>query len=285
MQRLRIRHTTEYRFGGIVRLGAHRLLLRPREGADLRIESSRLAIEPAHRVTWHRDVFDNAVATVEFSEVAARLVITSEIVVQHFVEEPLDFVVEESAVSYPFIYAAEDRLILAPFQRPVYADAAPDVRRWLDTLGVGEERVETYALLDRLNRGIHGDFKYAAREQPGVQSPAETLASRTGSCRDFATLFIEACRHIGLASRFVSGYLHQRASTPAPGATHAWAEVYLPGPGWKGFDPTTGEVAGSDNIAVAVSRHPQEVPPVAGSFVGLPNQAPALFVDVQVDSI
>lgn len=285
MRRLEILHRTYYNFSKSVRLGPHRLLLRPREGADLRIESSGLVIEPAHRVTWHRDVFDNAVATVEFSAPAARLAITSEIVVQHFVEEPLDFVVEEAAVSYPFLYAAEDRLILAPFQRPVYAEAAADVRRWLDALDVGEERVETYALLDRLNRGIHRDFAYAAREQPGVQSPAETLASRTGSCRDFATLFIEACRNIGLASRFVSGYLNQRAAIPVPGATHAWAEVYLPGPGWKGFDPTTGEVAGNDNIAVAVSRHPQEVPPVAGSFVGFPNQAPALFVDVQVESI
>ena len=211
------------------------------------------------------------------------------------VEEPLDFVVDEAAVSYPFVYAAEDRLILAPFQQPVYAESGPDVRLWLEQLEIGDDSVETYALLDRINRAIHRDFTYAAREQPGVQAPSDTLASLTGSCRDFATLFIEACRHIGLASRFVSGYLHQRpisALAPAlatmtalPGATHAWAEVYLPGPGWKGFDPTTGEVAGSDNIAVAVSRHPQQVPPVAGSFVGPKDQVPALVVNVEVDSI
>ena len=120
------------------------------------------------------------------------------------------------------------------------------------------------------------------REEPGVQSPAATLAQQRGSCRDVATLFIEACRYIGLAARFVSGYLQGSATNIGHGATHAWCEVYLPGAGWKGFDSTSGEVVGGHHIAVAVHRHPEAVPPVAGSFVGQLAHAPSMAVAVQV---
>ena len=110
----------------------------------------------------------------------------------------------------------------------------------------------------------------SATRAPGVQTPTETLLYGTGSCRDSAYLFMEAARRLGFASRFVSGYLHSPPSSANFGATHAWAEVFLPGAGWKGFDPTIGEVVGTNHIAVAVARMPESVPPVAGSFVGPP---------------
>ena len=142
--------------------------------------------------------------------------------------------------------------------------------------------MESYALLDQTNRAITSNFTYIKREEPGVQTPSQTLANRSGSCRDYAALFIEACRYLGLASRFVSGYLHAPATEAGNAATHAWAEVYLPGPGWKGFDPTIGEITGARHIAVAVARHPEAVPPIAGSFMGPIEPAPTLTVSVQV---
>ena len=153
-----------------------------------------------------------------------------------------------------------------------------------DGLGL-RQPMETFVLLDRMNREIAGRFLYQMREEPGVQPPALTLASNSGSCRDFAALFMEACRFLGLASRFVSGHLFAPATAAGNASTHAWAEVYPPGAGRIGFDPTSGEVAGNKHIAVAVARHPEAVPPVAGSYLGTPNQRPVLTVAVRVSAL
>jgi transglutaminase-like putative cysteine protease len=143
--------------------------------------------------------------------------------------------------------------------------------------------VQTFVLLQRLCVGIHQSLQYQAREEPGVQSLIETLQRGTGSCRDFASLFMEAARSLGLAARFVSGYLNVPATNANYGATHAWAEVYLPGAGWKGFDPTIGEMVGTKHIAVAVTTLPESVPPVAGSFFGPPGAS--LHVGVWVGEL
>jgi transglutaminase-like putative cysteine protease len=145
-------------------------------------------------------------------------------------------------------------------------DASLEV--WLAGLYAPGEHVETYGLLDRISSSIHRSLRYVRREEPGVQTPAHTLSRGSGSSRDLATLFLEAARLLGFAARFVSGYLHDPLYPEAGGSTHAWAEVYLPGAGWTGFDPTTGTLAGPDHIAVAVSHRPDAVPPVAGSFRG-----------------
>ncbi len=285
MRRLRINHLTVYQFPSLVTLQPHRLLLRPREDHDLRIESSTLTISPAHRTRWQRDMFDNSLVVACFLEPTRRLAIDSTVLIRHYDEMPLDFIVEDYALHYPFQYLHEERIDLAPFQQPVYPEALAVLRDWLASLGLPGGRMETYVLLDRLNRSINRDFRYVVREEPGVQSPAQTLARRSGSCRDYATLFIEACRALGLASRFVSGYSYVPATGPGAASTHAWAQVYLPGPGWKGFDPTAGEITGSRYIPVAVARHPETVPPVAGSFIGPRDLSPTLSVDVQVTAI
>lgn len=282
MRRLRISHLTEYRFSSLVALQPHRLLLRPREGHDLRIESSKLDILPATHIKWHRDVFDNSVAVASFLEPSDRLMIASEVVIEHYEEAPLDFLVADYAVNYPFLYNVEERVDLLPFQQSVYPNDQAALHDWINALGFGQGPVETYVMLDRMNRAIASEFTYVKREEPGVQPPTRTLANRSGSCRDYAALLTEVCRYLGLASRFVSGYLHAPATEAGNAATHAWAEVYLPGPGWKGFDSTTGEVTGSRHIPVAVARHPEAVPPVAGSFVGSSDAAPTLAVNVQV---
>ena len=285
MHRLKITHLTEYKFLNTVTLRPHRLLLRPREGADVHVESSSLRISPAHTVKWHRDALDNSEVVVDFLEPTQRLSITSEVVIQHYVENPFDFLFEDYAVNYPFSYAPMDRVDLIPFLQPVYPRDEEAIRNWLQLMGLGQSAMQSYALLDKINQEIMSRFTYFAREEPGVQTPGQTLAWRQGSCRDFAALFVETCRYLGLASRFVSGYAHAPATEHWSTTTHAWAEVYLPGAGWKGFDPTNGEVAGSRHIAVAVAHHPESVPPVSGSFIGLSGLPPSLIVDVRIVAI
>ncbi len=130
------------------------------------------------------------------------------------------------------------------------------------------EQIQTYTLLQRLAAYINKTLVYKVREEQGVQSVQQTLSLGSGSCRDFALLFMESVKCLGLASRFVSGYLYAPLMSDQIGSTHAWAEVYLPGGGWKGFDPTIGDIVGTDHIPVAVSRLAESVPPIAGSFSG-----------------
>lgn len=272
---------TEYRFGVTVTPLPHQLRLRPRENHNLRIVDSTLQIAPAYGIRWQRDVLDNSVAVITFTERASSLRIASGVLIQHYEEAPLDFLVEEFAVRHPFQYRAHDVLDLAPFSTATWPADRAAVMSWLSGVGLGAGPMETFLLLDRLNHTIRDRFRYEAREQPGVHTPSTTLSNGSGSCRDLAAFFMECCRHLGLASRFVTGYNLSSADVGA-GSTHAWAEVYLPGAGWKGFDPTAGLVAGSSHIAVAVAHHPETVPPVAGSFLGPADLHPQMLVTVRV---
>jgi transglutaminase-like putative cysteine protease len=268
MRRLGILHRTYYNFQGTVQLGPHRLLLHPREGHAVRLEFSRLEILPAASIRWVRDPYDNSVAIASFQHSTRSLQIISELIVQHYDERPLDFVVADSAVNYPFSYEPDTIAVLQPY---LSSPAPPDqaaVQAWVQGYWRPGEPIQSYVLLERLCLGIHRTLRYQIREQPGVQSAADTLARGVGSCRDFSTLFMEAARLLGLAARFVSGYLNAPHADGSSGASHAWAEVYLPGAGWKGFDPTIGEIVGSKHIAVAVARSPETVSPVSGSYFG-----------------
>jgi transglutaminase-like putative cysteine protease len=266
MQCYRIRHHTIYNYDTLVWLDDHALRLRPREGHELRIGASWLRISPTATLRWHRDAEDNSVAIASFSEPANHLTIESEVLIQQYNQAPLDFLVDPEALFFPFQYGDDEQLLLAPYRQPVDHDET--LALWVAGLYSPGEHLETYTLLQRISACIHGTLRYVRREEPGVQPPARTLSSGSGSCRDFATLFLAAARLLGLAARFVSGYLHDPMSPEGGGSTHAWAEVYLPGAGWTGFDPTTGGLAGPDHIAVAVSHRPDAVPPVAGSFRG-----------------
>jgi len=281
MHRIRIQHLTEYLFFAPVTFNTHRLLIRPREGHDVRIESSKLIISPAYRIKWQRDVFDNSLALVSFSEPSDKLTIASEVVIQHYEQAPFDFLLEDYAINYPFNYADSERADLLAYQQLVFLNDQRMINDWLlqfNCLGMN-----TFGMLMLLNQTISTQFRYQMREEPGVQSPAYTLEHKSGSCRDYATLLIEACRCLGLASRFVSGYLHAPATEEGHASTHAWVEVYLPGTGWKGFDPTSGEVTSSKHIAVAVARDPESVPPISGSFIGLGSNKPTMHVNVKVN--
>jgi transglutaminase-like putative cysteine protease len=270
MQRYRILHRTYYNFPAEVQLEPHALRLRPRESHELRIESSSLTITPPATLRWHRDAEDNCVAIATFDAPARQLLFESEVIIQQFNAAPLDFLIDDGAVDYPFVYPADDRVVLAPYMEIARDQDATALVDWLATVWTQGERIQTYGLLQRLCVQIQQRFAYRAREAPGVQAPAQTLDLGSGSCRDFACLFMETARQLGLAARFVSGYLQVPLSTTDFGATHAWAEVYLPGAGWKGFDPTLGALAGTQHIAVAVARLPESVPPVAGAYFGPP---------------
>ncbi|MDO9104847.1 MAG: transglutaminase family protein [Methylovulum sp.] len=282
MRHLQIKHITTYQYEQSVTLLPHKLLLRPREGHDIRIESSELDIFPAHQLQWQRDVYDNAVALASFTEPGNCLSISSRILLQHLDSQPLNFLVADYAVSYPFQYDAAECIDLMPYLSPLFKQDQPVLDAWLRQFWYAGQRVETYLLLDWINKAIATGFTYQQREEPGVQTPATTLGRQAGSCRDFATLFIEACHYLGLAARFVSGYLFSSTLIAGQGATHAWSEVYLPGAGWKGFDSTSGQVVGNDHIAVAVNRHPESVPPISGSFIADLPQSPVMSVAVEV---
>ena len=268
MQRYKILHRTYYNFSGTVRLGPHHLRLRPREDYELRIESSTLKITPPATLLWHRDVEGNSVAIATFDLPTNQLAVESEVIIQQYNEAPLDFLVADYAIGYPFTYPSDDKILLSPYMASPAQEMNNLLGEWIAKLWKSGERIQTYTLLQRLCTHIHQTLSYRVREEPGVQTAEQTLSGGTGSCRDFAALFMVAARCLGFAARFVSGYLHAPPSTDSLGATHAWTEVYLPGAGWKGFDPTIGKIAGTDHFAVAVARLPESVPPIAGSFVG-----------------
>lgn len=268
MKRYKITHKTDYTFSQPVDLLPHTLRLRPREGHDIRIESSKLDIYPAASLRWHRDIEGNIVATASFVEKAQELNINSTIIVQQYDQAPMDFLVANYAVNFPFQYNQSDYSLLSHYTRLDDNDSSMLLTKFINRVYQAGWEMQTFTLLNKLNRLVYQSIDYQKREEEGVQSAEETLTFSTGSCRDMALLFIVAARTIGLAARFVSGYIHSGTSATLYGSTHAWAEVFIPGAGWKGFDPTNGAIAGEDHIVVAVARSPQSIPPVAGKFIG-----------------
>jgi transglutaminase-like putative cysteine protease len=275
--KIRIQHQTSYRYAQKVVFGPHRLMVRPREGHDIHIEQSMLEVSPAHQIRWIRDVYGNSIALVEFTEPASELVVSSDVVLNHYEVNPFDFHIEPGAVRYPFSYNDETFLELSTLTQPAYPADVAQVREWLAPLWQPGREVDTLGLLQQMNGAINQSFRYTIRHEPGVQSPAQTVAIRSGSCRDFAALFVDACRCLGLGARFVSGYILSGGAT-GEASTHAWAEVYFPGGGWKGFDPTLGLLTTSQHVTVAVSRHPENASPISGSYLG-PDTA---FLNIEV---
>lgn len=270
MKRYKIVHQTGYDFSGSVQLLPHTLRLRPRESHELRIESSSLDINPLATLRWHRDVEGNSVATATFNSGTQTLTIKSEIIIQQYDQAPHDFLVAEYAVEYPFSYSSEDKVLLSPYMNQAENIETELVADWINRLWQPAEKIQTFALLLRLNQSIYQFVTYRRREEEGVQTAEHTLTCGSGSCRDSAYLFMTVARHLGFAARFVSGYIYSDSAIVQSGSTHAWVEVFIPGAGWKGFDPTIGAIVGAEHIAVAVSRLPESVPPVAGSFHGTP---------------
>ena len=280
---LRIHHKTTYRYHEPVRLGPHRLMLRPRESHELRLLSSFVSVTPDAVVTWAHDVSGNAVATATFQGLTDRLVIDSVAELQLDAAAWPVFDIAASAISYPFLYAPDDWIDLGPLAAPQYPDPKGQLRDWARAFVRGKP-TDTLALLKDLSTGITGWILYQSREDEGTQSPVETLERGWGSCRDFAVLFVEAARSLGFGARIVSGYLYnpERERRGRAGTTHAWAEVFVPGAGWITFDPTNRGVGGFNLIPVAVARSIEQAMPVAGSFTGMTDAFRGLSVEVVV---
>jgi transglutaminase-like putative cysteine protease len=280
MKRIRITHKTEYYYRTPVTFGPHQALLRPREGHDVHIESSLLKVEPAAEVRWLRDIYGNSIAVLTFAEPARKLSLISEVNVDHYDDNPLDFLIAPNAGSYPFQYAPSEQLELIPYRVPSYPYDGPGVQSWLSELYNPGQVTGTFELLNRLNTRIYESFKYARREEAGVQLPCQTITLGTGSCRDYAVLMMEAARHWGFAARFVTGYIMMGEGQH--GATHAWTEIYIPGAGWRGFDPTNNKFAGSEHVSVAVAREHEKASPLSGTWEGPPDAFDRMEVSVQV---
>lgn len=280
MKRIRIIHSTEYHYHAPVTFGPHRALLRPREGHDLHIESTRLKIEPKADVRWVRDIYGNSIAIITFAEPARKLGLFSEVNVDLYDDTPINCVIDPLAQSYPFQYAANEQVEIIPYRVPSYPHDGPAVQQWLLNLYSPGQLINTSDLLNKLNTRIYEAFRYNARYDPGVQLPCQTLALGSGSCRDYAVFMMEAARHWGFASRFVTGYIQMGEGQH--GATHAWTEVYIPGAGWRGFDPTNNKLAGSEHVSVAVAREQDKASPLSGSWDGPPDAWDRMEVSVQV---
>jgi transglutaminase-like putative cysteine protease len=283
---LQIRHRTIYHYRQQVRLGPHRLMLRPRESRDLRLISSELATDPPATLAFAHDVFGNSVATAHFVDPTDRLTIDCLTRLTLDAEAWPVFDVAVSAMSYPFHYAEDERTDLGALMFQQYADPNGRLRDWAWSFVRGTQ-TNTLAMLKDLSLGVSGWINYQSRDDEGVQSPVQTLDRGWGSCRDFAVLFIEAARCLGFGARIVSGYLHGveagAEGSRDNGSTHAWAEIYVPGAGWITFDPTNRSVGGYNLIPVAVARDIRQAMPVAGSFVGASDAFSGMDVEVEVE--
>ncbi|MGO9544168.1 MAG: transglutaminase family protein [Rhodomicrobium sp.] len=282
---LRIHHRTTYRYRQPVSLGPHRLMLRPREGRDLRLISSDVTVAPAATLTWAQDVFGNAVATATFPSMAGTLVIDSVVELElHAAAWPV-FDIAASAIVYPFQYSSDEATDLGALAIQQYPDPSGRLRNWARGFVRGNS-TDTLSLLKDLCAGVSKWITYRSREEEGTQPPPQTLDRASGSCRDFALLFVESARSLGFGARIVSGYLynpgHDSAGSAGAGSTHAWAEVYVPGAGWITFDPTNRSVGGFNLIPVAVARDIRQAMPVAGSFVGQADAFMGMAVEVSV---
>lgn len=281
---LTIRHVTTYHYKQPVAFGEHRMMLHPRDDGDQKVLESELVITPEpSQFSWTRDIHGNHVAIARFAGRACELRFESTIHLDH---APAGFRaadIEDFARTHPFTYRAEDRAGLARVIAP--RSPHPSVDRWAAEFLRADGSADTYELLVDMTQTIKQTFKHKARHEKGTQDPARTLKLASGSCRDVAVLMIEALRSLGIAARFVSGYLHLADDDDdrvTGGNTHAWVQAYVPGPGWVDFDPSSGMVGNQNLVRVAVVHDPRHAIPLQGTWIGSASDHLAMKVAVKV---
>lgn len=292
MTRLAVSHTTVYRYRRPVQFGEHRLMFRPRDSHDLHLIDTSLRISPSAQVHWLHDVFSNSVAVASFQEAAAELRFESNIEIEHYGLSDPDFPLEPYAQTYPFSYHSDEMPDLGRTIERHYPDPERRLDAWVKAFLNGQGQVDTRKLLSRINTAIRAQFIYEQRHTVGTQTPMETLASGKGACRDFALFMMEAVRALGLAARFVTGYLYdpaldgaQESQVRGAGNTHAWVQVYMPGAGWVEFDPTNGLIGGANLIRAGVARDPQQAIPLHGTYSGAADDFLEMDVTVRVTAL
>jgi transglutaminase-like putative cysteine protease len=291
MRTLEIVHRTRYAYGEPVTLGDYRLMFRPRDSHDLHLLHTGLAIDPAAQVRWIHDPFGNSIAIASFAgEPVRALEFASTIRLEHYGLPPELPPIEEYARKIPFGYLAEEAPDLARYVERHYPDPEAVVSNWARQFLVGDGN-DTFTALTRMCKGIQETLKYALRFEAGTQEPATTLAGGSGTCRDFALLMMEGARALGLASRFVTGYLYDPAldrtlaQDAASAFPHAWMEVYLPGAGWMEFDPTNGGIGTERLIRIGVGRAPEQAMPIKGTFTGAAGVSITAEVEVWIRTL
>lgn len=290
MARVRVRHSTRYGYNAPVGLSQHRLMVRPRDSHDLRLHDATLSISPAPAATrWAHDVFGNSVCLLDWAEGALtdHLEIVSTLDLEHFPAGPALplATLDPSAEIFPFSYGAEEAPDLEHFRVRLLPDPQRRIDAWARRFLEAGGETRTLPMLEAMTRAIRDEFTYEGRDAEGTNSPVVTLESGRGACRDFTLLMMEAVRALGLAARFVTGYLYDAGSgegVVGGGATHAWCAVYLPGAGWVEYDPTNGLVAGENLIRVGSTRTPEQAVPVGGGYIGKAEDFAGLLVDVTV---
>jgi transglutaminase-like putative cysteine protease len=267
MSWLHIVHDTAYFYKKAVRFGPHRLVIRPREGHDVRIEEIRVEIEPSFDLEWSRDLFGNCVATAHILSPAERLRIHSEVLLHQTAPFPQQrSAPPETPTGFPVHFSEIESAVATAYLATTHPADVAKVKEWVSTSIDPALVYDAEEIVASIARKIRKTIKYRRREAKGVQSPSQTLSAGSGSCRDMATLMLEALRSVGFPARFASGYLVGSASNAGHAATHAWAEAYLPSVGWLGYDPMLGEATSGNHIVVGVSNHPRGVMPVTGIF-------------------
>jgi len=289
MPLLTIHHKTEYRYDRPVAFGEHRIMLRPRDGHDLRVLSNDLEITPQPMsLRWIHDVFGNSVAIATFDERAEILSVVNTATVEHNPAEEFALTPDDTAYFYPFVYDDEEFPDLQQFITPQYGDPQGELSAWARNFLDAEGPTPTFKILSEMTHGIREAFTYRKRHEQGTQHPLDTLQTKSGTCRDYALFMIEALRRLGIAARFVSGYI----ATPGDrahgyvggGNTHAWVQVYLPSAGWIEFDPTNGIVGTRDLVRVAVARDPRQAIPLHGTYLGSADAFVGMEVAINVFS-
>lgn len=287
---LEIKHVTTYRYSRRVSFGQHRMMLLPRDDGNQKVLAYELQITPGPtRIDWSRDAFDNHVTTAQFDQSAEELSFVSKIRVDH---APIIFHaadIDSSASRYPLTYSARERTALNRYLRLPASRRTLD--RWSAQFLANDNSADLYDLLVDMTRTIKQTIKHEARHEKGIQDPVQTLSRASGSCRDVAVLMIAALRSRGIAARFVSGYVHlmdddgndeEDQNDIAGGNTHAWVQVYVPGPGWMDFDPAAGMTDNQNLIRVATVEDPREAIPLQGIWYGSPSDHLAMNVAVRV---
>jgi transglutaminase-like putative cysteine protease len=282
-------HTTVYHYRQPVTFGEHRVMFRPRDSHDLRVLATDLQVSPVSQVRMIQDPHSNSVALVQPDGPASELEIVCRFTIEHAHTNNEELPLAPSAEVFPFAYSVEERFDLEQYLRPHYDDPGGHLTAWARQFLRTDGLTGTRELLFKMNQFIRDNFNYAARDEEGTQAPQETLKRSTGSCRDFALLMMEAVRRLGVATRFVSGYLYDPAldggdagATVGAGATHAWLQVYLPGAGWVPFDPTNNLTGGNQLIRVGVARDPSQAAPISGSWYGEAGDYLGMTVNVAV---
>jgi transglutaminase-like putative cysteine protease len=268
MKWLRITHQTTYRYASAVAFGPHRLVLRPREGHDVRVEDMALEISPAYDLQWTRDIFGNSIATVFPLGTAEELRIRSSVVLRQTTAFPRRSAPSSSALPFPLHFSTLELPVITGYQQTSFPSDQAVVGRWVGETFPDLLQRDALEVLYLINTTFKAKFGYRRRDEKGVQTPAETLAGMSGSCRDLATLMLETLRIVGFPARFASGYLDCSESLAGRASTHAWAEAYLPDFGWMGFDPTIGEPTSEKHVVTGMSAHPRGVMPVTGTYFG-----------------